>query len=87
MHVLTLFLIGAVVGLTGKAVARRSAPGESIITMLLGVAGAMMGALVGRALHICETPTEGSGVLMSMLGAMALLLLYRTTVVDARVRR
>ena len=47
-----------------------------IITILLGIAGAMLGGFVGRALGFYG-PNQGAGFLMSVLGAILLLVLYR----------
>jgi uncharacterized membrane protein YeaQ/YmgE (transglycosylase-associated protein family) len=50
-------------------------PGGFIITALLGIAGAVLGGFVGRALGFYE-PGEAAGFLMSTLGAVILLFLY-----------
>jgi uncharacterized membrane protein YeaQ/YmgE (transglycosylase-associated protein family) len=48
-----------------------------IITILLGVAGSMLGGFVGRALGLYRAG-EGAGLIMSILGAILLLVIYRT---------
>jgi uncharacterized membrane protein YeaQ/YmgE (transglycosylase-associated protein family) len=54
-------------------------PGGFIITILLGIAGAFVGTFVGRALGF-YAPGEAAGFLMSLLGAVLLLLIYRMIV-------
>jgi uncharacterized membrane protein YeaQ/YmgE (transglycosylase-associated protein family) len=76
MQIFILFAIGAVVGLTGRAFTRHRLPGETVISVLLGTAGAMVGAVAGGALGISRSLVEGPGVLVAMLGAMALIYLY-----------
>ena len=54
-------------------------PGGIIVTMLLGIAGAVLGGFVGRALGFYG-PGEAAGFLMSFAGAVLLLVLYRMMV-------
>ena len=51
-------------------------PGGIIVTMLLGIAGAVIGGFVGRALGFYG-PGQAAGWLMSFLGAVILLFIYR----------
>jgi uncharacterized membrane protein YeaQ/YmgE (transglycosylase-associated protein family) len=51
-------------------------PGGIIITMLLGIAGALLAGFLGRALGWYE-PGEGAGLIMSVIGAIILLAIYR----------
>lgn len=74
--VLGWILFGLVVGLIAKLVMPGRDPGGIIITMLLGIIGAVVGGFVGRALGLYG-PGEAAGFLMSLVGAVALLALYR----------
>jgi len=47
--------------------------------MLLGIAGALLGGFLGRAMGLYG-PGEAAGFLMSFLGAVILLILYRMMV-------
>jgi uncharacterized membrane protein YeaQ/YmgE (transglycosylase-associated protein family) len=49
------------------------------VTILLGIAGALLGGFVGRMLGFYG-PDEAAGWLMSILGAVILLVLYRMMV-------
>jgi uncharacterized membrane protein YeaQ/YmgE (transglycosylase-associated protein family) len=51
-------------------------PGGFIVTILLGIAGAMVGGLIGRAMGFYG-PDQAAGYLMSIVGAIVLLALYR----------
>ena len=51
-------------------------PGGFIITTLLGIAGALIGGFIGQALNWYE-PNQPAGWLMSIAGAVLLLVLYR----------
>lgn len=69
-------LFGAVVGIIAKFLMPGRDPGGFIITILLGIAGALTGGFLGRALGLYREG-EPAGFLMSVLGAIVLLLLYR----------
>lgn len=76
MHLLYTLIIGLVVGAVAKLLMPGRDPGGMIVTMLLGIAGAMVGTFVGRALGLYA---EGSsaGFMMSVIGAILLLAVYR----------
>jgi uncharacterized membrane protein YeaQ/YmgE (transglycosylase-associated protein family) len=69
-------IFGLIVGLVAKLLMPGRDPGGFIITMLLGMAGALMGGFIGRAFG-WYGPNQGAGFLMSVLGAIVLLVLYR----------
>jgi uncharacterized membrane protein YeaQ/YmgE (transglycosylase-associated protein family) len=74
--VLSWIVFGLVVGIIAKLVMPGNDPGGFIVTVLLGVAGALVGGFVGRALGFYG-PNEAAGYLMSIVGAIILLALYR----------
>jgi uncharacterized membrane protein YeaQ/YmgE (transglycosylase-associated protein family) len=69
----TLF-IGLIVGAIAKLLMPGKDPGGCIITILLGIAGAFVGTWIGR---IFAGENYYAGWIMSVVGAMILLLLYR----------
>lgn len=69
-------VFGLIVGIIAKLLMPGRDPGGFIITMLLGIAGAVVGGLLGRALG-WYGPNQGAGFLMSLFGAVLLLLVYR----------
>jgi uncharacterized membrane protein YeaQ/YmgE (transglycosylase-associated protein family) len=69
-------IFGLIVGAVAKLVMPGRDPGGIIITMLLGIAGAVMGGLIGRALGLYG-PNDPAGFIMSIVGALLLLFLYR----------
>jgi uncharacterized membrane protein YeaQ/YmgE (transglycosylase-associated protein family) len=76
MSILGWILFGLIVGALAKLVMPGRDPGGIIITMLLGIAGAVLGGLIGRALGFYGAG-EPAGFVMSFVGAVALLALYR----------
>lgn len=76
MGILGWILFGVIVGALAKLVMPGRDPGGIIVTMLLGIAGAVLGGFVGRAMGFYG-PNESAGFLMSFVGAVILLALYR----------
>ena len=79
MGILGWILFGLVVGALAKLVMPGRDPGGIIITILIGIAGAVLGGFVGRALGLYGEG-EPAGFVMAFLGAILLLFLYRLTV-------
>jgi uncharacterized membrane protein YeaQ/YmgE (transglycosylase-associated protein family) len=77
--VLGWILFGLVVGALAKLVMPGRDPGGIIITMLLGIVGAVVGGWIGRALGFYG-PNEAAGFVMSFIGAVVLLAIYRMVV-------
>ena len=76
MGILSWILFGLVVGVIAKLLMPGRDPGGFIVTILLGVAGALVGGFVGRAMGFYGE-NQGAGWIMSILGAITLLALYR----------
>ena len=76
MAILSTILVGLVVGVIAKLLMPGKDPGGFIVTILLGIAGAFIGTYLGEALGWYKTG-QPAGWIMSIIGAMILLLLYR----------
>ena len=72
-------IFGLIVGAIAKLVMPGRDPGGIIVTMLLGIAGALIGGSIGRALG-WYGPNDGAGFLMSLFGAILLLWMLRMVV-------
>ena len=77
MHIIWSLIVGLVVGAIAKLLMPGKDPGGIIVTALIGVAGAMFAAFIGRTLGWYHAGDVGPGVIASVLGAMALLGIYR----------
>ena len=73
---LTWILIGLLAGAIAKLITPGRDPGGCLVTILLGIAGALVAGFLGQALGWYE-PGEGAGFLAAILGAVLLLLIYR----------
>jgi uncharacterized membrane protein YeaQ/YmgE (transglycosylase-associated protein family) len=76
MEVLSWIFFGLIVGVLAKLFTPGRDPGGILITILLGVAGSMLGGFIGRALG-WYGPGQTAGWIVSILGAVVLLLIYR----------
>src|SRR5256885_9392938 len=76
MGILAWIVFGLVVGIIAKLLMPGRVPGGFIVTILLGIAGALLGGFIGRAMGFYG-PSQSAGWLMSIVGAIVLLLLYR----------
>jgi len=65
-----------IVGVIAKLLMPGRDPGGFIVTALLGIAGALLGGWIGRFAGLYR-PGEAAGLIMSILGAIVLLVLYR----------
>ena len=69
-------IIGGIAGAIAKLLMPGKDPGGCIITILLGIAGALLAGFLGRAVGWYE-PNEGAGFLAAIVGAFLILLIYR----------
>ncbi|HEX2344042.1 MAG TPA: GlsB/YeaQ/YmgE family stress response membrane protein [Vicinamibacterales bacterium] len=76
LGVLGWILFGLIVGVIAKLLMPGRDPGGFIVTMLLGIAGALVAGFLGRALGLYG-PNDGAGYIMSILGAVVILFAYR----------
>jgi uncharacterized membrane protein YeaQ/YmgE (transglycosylase-associated protein family) len=79
MGIITWILFGLVIGVIAKLLMPGRDPGGFIVTILLGIAGALLGGFIGRAMGFYGQD-ESAGWIVSILGAIILLLLYRMMV-------
>ncbi len=76
LGVLGWIVFGLIVGVIAKLLMPGPDPGGMILTILLGVAGALIGGFLGRAIGLYG-PNDAAGMIMSVLGAIVLLFAYR----------
>jgi uncharacterized membrane protein YeaQ/YmgE (transglycosylase-associated protein family) len=76
MAILGWIVFGLLVGIVAKLVTPGRDPGGFIVTVLLGIAGALLGGFLGRAVGWYR---EGDpvGFAMAVVGSIVLLVLHR----------
>ena len=83
MGIIGWILLGLLAGIVAKALLPGDDPGGFIITTLIGVAGALLGGFLARALGIGDPIDEFFDIstwLAAIIGAFVLLIVYRMVV-------
>jgi len=75
LHLLWQAIIGLIVGALAKLIMPGKDPGGIIVTMLLGIAGALLAGWIGQAVGWYR-PGQGAGFIASLIGALILLGIY-----------
>ena len=83
MSIIGWILFGLIVGVVAKLLMPGRDPGGMIVTILLGIGGALVGGFIGRALGWYG---EGDpvGFIMAVIGAILVLFAYRRISVSGR---
>jgi uncharacterized membrane protein YeaQ/YmgE (transglycosylase-associated protein family) len=76
LHLLGVIIIGFVAGAVAKIVMPGKDPGGFIITIILGVVGALLATFLGRLIG-WYGQGESAGFIAAIVGAVLLLVLYR----------
>jgi len=79
MSILVTIIVGLIVGAIAKFLMPGRDPGGWTITILLGIAGAFVGTFLGRAFGFYNG-NEAAGWIMSVIGAVILLAIYRAVI-------
>jgi uncharacterized membrane protein YeaQ/YmgE (transglycosylase-associated protein family) len=77
--ILGWIIFGLIIGALAKLVMPGRDPGGIIVTIVLGIVGALLGGWLGRAIGLYG-PDEAAGFVMALIGALILLGLYRLLV-------
>ena len=76
MGLLGWAIFGLIIGALAKLVMPGKDPGGIIVTMLIGIVGAVVAGYIGQAMGL-YTEGQPAGWIMSFLGAILLLFIYR----------
>jgi uncharacterized membrane protein YeaQ/YmgE (transglycosylase-associated protein family) len=80
MEIITMIVVGLIVGALAKLLMPGRDPGGIIVTILIGIAGSFVAGFIGRAVGWYRTPGSGPGIIASIIGAMVLLAIYRVVI-------
>lgn len=70
-------VIGGIAGAIAKLLMPGKDPGGCIITILLGIAGAVLAGWLGRLIGWYGPNDQGAGFIAAIVGAFILLFIYR----------
>lgn len=76
LNLLWMIIIGFIAGAIAKFLMPGKDPGGFLITIALGVAGALLSTLLGRLVGWYQ-PGDSAGFIGAVIGAVILLVLYR----------
>jgi uncharacterized membrane protein YeaQ/YmgE (transglycosylase-associated protein family) len=76
MDILGWILFGLLAGALARFIMPGRDPGGCVVTMLLGIAGALLAGFIGRIAG-WYGPGESAGFIAAILGAIAILAAYR----------
>jgi uncharacterized membrane protein YeaQ/YmgE (transglycosylase-associated protein family) len=83
MGIIAFIILGLIAGVIAKALLPGDDPGGLIITTIIGVVGAILGGFLAGALFNADPMDEFfdiSSWLTAIVGALILLVIYRTVV-------
>ena len=69
-------LIGLIAGAIAKALMPGRDPGGCLVTIVIGIAGAVLAGFLGQSVGWYR-PGEGAGFLAAIVGAIIILFVYR----------
>ncbi len=75
MHLIYTIFVGLAAGLIARALTLGRSPSGFLFTAVLGIAGSLVAAFVGQALHLYP-PGQSAGFIASITGAIVLLVVY-----------
>jgi len=76
MSILGWIVFGLIVGVVGKFLMPGRDPGGFVVTIILGIAGALLGGFLGRVSGLYGD-RDPVGFIMAVIGSIVLLALYR----------
>jgi uncharacterized membrane protein YeaQ/YmgE (transglycosylase-associated protein family) len=78
LHIIWSIIIGFIIGLIARAIMPGAQGLGFIMTTILGIAGSLLGGLIGRLFSRPEpgTPFHPAGIIMSIIGALILLFIW-----------
>ena len=84
LAILGWIVLGLIAGLIAKAIMPGKDPGGVIVTILLGIVGAVIGGWIGRALNIGGGGSDNAtdpgffvSLIFAVIGALVVLAVYR----------
>ncbi|GIK36807.1 MAG: membrane protein [Chloroflexota bacterium] len=78
MGILSWIVLGLIAGILAKAIMPGRDPGGFIVTILLGIAGAIVGGFIGTLIGFGDiSGFDFRSLIIAVVGAIVLLALYR----------
>lgn len=75
MSILWAIIIGLIAGALARLIVPGKEPGGFLVSIILGIVGALVATFLGKALGMYE-PGESAGLIGATLGAILVLVIY-----------
>jgi uncharacterized membrane protein YeaQ/YmgE (transglycosylase-associated protein family) len=79
MHIILFLLFALVVGALARFIVPGREPGGWVISMMIGVGGAVVGGYFGRVVGLYREG-EPAGFVMSLLAAISMVVVYKALI-------
>jgi uncharacterized membrane protein YeaQ/YmgE (transglycosylase-associated protein family) len=76
MHIIAMLIVGLIAGALAKLIMPGKHSHSILLTMFLGVVGALLAGFIGRAVGWYQTSGDGPGIIASTIGAIIVLAIY-----------
>jgi uncharacterized membrane protein YeaQ/YmgE (transglycosylase-associated protein family) len=80
MSIIAWIVFGLIIGVIAKLLMPGRDPGGFFITILLGIVGSFVGGIIGHALGLYQSGQRTGGWILSIIGAILVLVIYRAIV-------
>ena len=89
MGIILWIIMGALAGYVAKAILPGRDPGGLVMTVLIGIVGALLGGFIAQALFHIQGVTgfDLRTFIIAVLGSIVLLMIYRAVATGPRGRR
>jgi uncharacterized membrane protein YeaQ/YmgE (transglycosylase-associated protein family) len=75
--IFSTIIVGLIIGIIAKVIMPGKDPGGIIVTVLIGISGSLLGNFAGSIFLSGNTMSGFMGWVMSVLGAISILVIYR----------
>jgi uncharacterized membrane protein YeaQ/YmgE (transglycosylase-associated protein family) len=78
LHVVRIVIVGLIVGIIARFLYPGAVPLDLVMSTILGIAGSIVGGVIAHFVRPSEEPFHPAGFIMSVIGAMALIFVFRS---------
>lgn len=82
-NMLWAIIVGLIAGALAKLIMPGKDPGGIIVTILLGIGGALLATFIGRAMGLYHEG-DSAGIIAAIIGSIILLAIYRAVIGNRR---
>lgn len=80
MEIIGMIILGLIAGALAKLVMPGRDPGGIVVTIILGIAGSLLGGFLFNMIGVGDGESNWAGLIGSVIGAIVILAIYRMLV-------